>query len=365
MKFYEKLALLRKQKGLSQEELADILEVSRQSVYKWESGSNMPDMSKLDKLRQFFNVTYEYLLNEDAEQAKEKIGEKAPVRREYRDVFVSSETFDQYQEGYEHGYSKEPVCKVKDSENIFNRFESNAEQEMQMRGYKNIVRIGNEVCFYYFEDPENHSFGIWFNGAEQFVCPAENYVNMEFSNSGVSIDYTGRTDITGVGVGDVRSASFGSVPQARLDKASSQSFTIVYRDKTGEMHEYKQTINTKQIYLLFEHNDPEAARCMWNVNSELVENNLSKIFANLRNIQLCGERILAGEIEVSNIDLQKYTSDCEVAKRKNNEHRDTVDAAAAKLRRKTLWKRVLLYTMLGICVAIFGLMVIAGYMASL
>lgn len=47
MKFCDKLAQLRKANNLSQEQLADRLNVSRQSVSKWESGDTYPDMAKM------------------------------------------------------------------------------------------------------------------------------------------------------------------------------------------------------------------------------------------------------------------------------------------------------------------------------
>ena len=47
MKFNEKLQKLRKQNKMSQEQLADLLEVSRQAVSKWESGTTYPEMDKL------------------------------------------------------------------------------------------------------------------------------------------------------------------------------------------------------------------------------------------------------------------------------------------------------------------------------
>lgn len=47
MNFSEKVMVLRKKKGWSQEELADKLDISRQSVSKWESGTSIPDLIKL------------------------------------------------------------------------------------------------------------------------------------------------------------------------------------------------------------------------------------------------------------------------------------------------------------------------------
>ena len=65
MKFNEKLQILRKEKGYSQEKLADLLEVSRQSVSKWESGTTYPEMDKLLSLCKIFNVTLDDLTNDE------------------------------------------------------------------------------------------------------------------------------------------------------------------------------------------------------------------------------------------------------------------------------------------------------------
>lgn len=65
MKFSEKLQKFRKEKGYSQEQLADLLEVSRQSVSKWESGTTYPEMDKLLMLCKIFNVTLDDLTNDD------------------------------------------------------------------------------------------------------------------------------------------------------------------------------------------------------------------------------------------------------------------------------------------------------------
>ena len=65
MKFCEKLQKLRKDIGYSQEQLADLLEVSRQSVSKWESGTTYPEMDKLLSLCKIFNVTLDDLTNDN------------------------------------------------------------------------------------------------------------------------------------------------------------------------------------------------------------------------------------------------------------------------------------------------------------
>ncbi len=65
MNFSEKLYSLRKKSGLSQEELADQLNVSRQAVSKWESGASMPESEKLLAISRHFNVTVDYLMKDE------------------------------------------------------------------------------------------------------------------------------------------------------------------------------------------------------------------------------------------------------------------------------------------------------------
>ena len=62
----EKLYTLRKKSGLSQEQLAEALNVSRQAISKWEGGSTMPESDKLLALSNYFGVSLDYLLKDGA-----------------------------------------------------------------------------------------------------------------------------------------------------------------------------------------------------------------------------------------------------------------------------------------------------------
>ncbi len=64
----EKLYTLRKKSGLSQEQLAEQLGVSRQAISKWESGQSVPESDKLIVISNYFKVSLDYLLKEDDEQ---------------------------------------------------------------------------------------------------------------------------------------------------------------------------------------------------------------------------------------------------------------------------------------------------------
>ena len=61
----EKIALLRRRSGLSQEELAEQMQVSRQSVSKWESGTSIPDLEKILRLSALFGVSTDFLLKDE------------------------------------------------------------------------------------------------------------------------------------------------------------------------------------------------------------------------------------------------------------------------------------------------------------
>lgn len=74
MNFADRILYLRKSKGISQEELADKVGVSRQAVSKWESEQSMPDVEKIIIMSDYFNVTTDYILKgiEIVENKEEK-----------------------------------------------------------------------------------------------------------------------------------------------------------------------------------------------------------------------------------------------------------------------------------------------------
>ena len=65
MSFHSKMIKLRKIKGMTQENFATEVGVSRQSVYKWESGQSYPDVEKLLKIARTFSVTVDDMLNDE------------------------------------------------------------------------------------------------------------------------------------------------------------------------------------------------------------------------------------------------------------------------------------------------------------
>ena len=89
MKFYEKLIMLRKKSMLSQEQLAEKLNVTRQTISKWELDQSKPDMDKLKEISKLFEVDLETLTNDEIaldgtssiESAKKLPPKKSPGNR--------------------------------------------------------------------------------------------------------------------------------------------------------------------------------------------------------------------------------------------------------------------------------------------
>ena len=77
MEFNNKLYDLRKKKGLSQEELASRLNVSRQTVSKWEVGDSTPDMEKLIAISDLFDISLDELI---LDKTPETAPESQPAR---------------------------------------------------------------------------------------------------------------------------------------------------------------------------------------------------------------------------------------------------------------------------------------------
>ena len=85
MEFNNKLYELRKQRGFSQEELANRLNVSRQTVSKWEIGESAPDMEKLVAISELFDISLDELVLDKATK-KEETSEQIVKSELYSDI---------------------------------------------------------------------------------------------------------------------------------------------------------------------------------------------------------------------------------------------------------------------------------------
>lgn len=82
MQFQDKLFSLRKRQGMTQAELSEAINVSRQAISKWEMGTAVPDVSNMLTLSRVFHVSVDYLVNDEMENESD-----APVVRATEAVF--------------------------------------------------------------------------------------------------------------------------------------------------------------------------------------------------------------------------------------------------------------------------------------
>lgn len=101
MTFADKLTMLRRSRGYSQEALAEKLEVSRQAVSKWETGQSEPEIASLLAISRLFQVTVDYLIREDSDCVARSAAAQAAAPAEDRQLLgfiarASRETYAGY-----------------------------------------------------------------------------------------------------------------------------------------------------------------------------------------------------------------------------------------------------------------------------
>ena len=99
MRLSEKIMDLRKKSGWSQEELAERLGISRQSVSKWETGESIPDIDKIIRMSELWNVSTDYLLKEEEVMEESDIPDSAEKQ--------NSETYQEYAQNFGRHTSEE------------------------------------------------------------------------------------------------------------------------------------------------------------------------------------------------------------------------------------------------------------------
>ena len=91
MEFHNKLYHLRKQKGLTQEEHANRLNVSRQTISKWEVGDSTPDMEKLIAISDMFQISLDELVMDKVQTQTGETPSKAEVVNELKEKVLTDE----------------------------------------------------------------------------------------------------------------------------------------------------------------------------------------------------------------------------------------------------------------------------------
>ena len=253
MKISEKIAILRKRFGYSQEDLANELDISRQSVYKWETDNSTPDLDNIKKMANLFNVSFDKLLDDNIDiTVEETVVKKEYIstkKKEYRNVFATNNKLSYNQAEIDHGYPESRKRKNPDSEIIYNDKISKMKKDLSDYGAESFIPLQNDLAGCFFQNTKNKTFGFYFNGSIQFVCPYENYIGSNISNSGNEMTCDRQLMLgAGFGRGGLNSIGVGSMPRPVLNKPTSYYLNIQYFEKW--MHPYLMKLIYFHINLL-------------------------------------------------------------------------------------------------------------------
>ena len=179
MTLAEKIFTLRRKNGLSQDDLANELGVSRQAVYKWESGLSTPEIDKIKILSKLFKVSFDYLLDDEIDDFEPKSDSSDKSERErqinYRTVFCVGEAQDENQSSIDHGFvgSKRDVTMI---EAYFHRRMSAARGALDQAGASEQIFFKPTETTAWFYDDIRKVIGFYYAGKIQLVCPIENVI---------------------------------------------------------------------------------------------------------------------------------------------------------------------------------------------
>lgn len=92
----QKLRKIKSKFGLSQEQLAEVINVSRQAITKWENDGGLPDVSNLQEISEVFGVTVDYLLNDDSNLPALSMKKKLDRNKYKNKIVMYSEVLKEY-----------------------------------------------------------------------------------------------------------------------------------------------------------------------------------------------------------------------------------------------------------------------------
>lgn len=169
MKFHEKLIILRKKALLSQEELAEKLDVTRQTISKWELGQSKPDIDKLQMMSKLFEVDVNTLTNEDI-SLEDKVETKEDKNNKKEDgdrkfilyiliiIFIASLAFLAYRVGTDIKTKKDEIKEELRKEKEKAEKEQEEEEKKQQELEDKIKKEQEEYHENFSKDSFNSTF---------------------------------------------------------------------------------------------------------------------------------------------------------------------------------------------------------------
>ena len=350
MKFSEKLFQLRKTAGLSQEELANKLDLSRQAIYKWEADIAMPDIAKIKALAQLFNVSCDYLINDDIESMEVRVIEKKPFT--YNAVFITNNKLDYYQVDIDHGYTKERKEHEKSSDEIFEKRRNVAEKNLKSAGATEILWLQNDAVIACFFDSTRNVFGFYFDDKIQFVSPIENYISMRIKTGNESaLTSTAPKTVAIFGQRGVEGVGFGMTTNSQMVPPTAATLIISYRDRSI-IKEYEMGFNTNGMHLLEIAKSVDELHLMYEGKMQALVKCLERLNLFFENLRDKSNSIINGNAPASTVDSAFYTKKNLEFSSEHDAYIKKISAAAKRSNAKAMVKKLVCGVMIAAVVVV-------------
>ena len=285
MKISQKIAILRKRRGWSQEDLANELDVSRQSVYKWETDLAVPEINKIKKMVELFDVSFDSLLNDTidielggakAEDSEPSVNNKRGLK--HRDVYISGETLSDKQADIERNSYHTPQTRKTVMEN-----------DLKLYGIDSHIILQNDMAACFIYNSKNMTFGFYFNGEVQFICPVENYIGYDLSD-----------------LGYLSPSMFVNFPWTpTTTQPLGYRLKISYFDKDGRVCEYTISLYSFKNYIIDKYQTETGWVTAMDGLSINARNSLSNICSRLNIFPVLAKKIFDGHITVDENYIEK------------------------------------------------------------
>lgn len=349
----KKIEYLRRSKKMTQDALAEKLGVSRQTIYKWETGENKPELNKLIVLGKLFNVSLDILLND----ALEPSNETAPIKAEtfaYRNVFVSKYTLRNEQSSIDHG-CPDGYKGVNRNFYGYKTYRRNTnEKEMKAKGYTDLINLRDDVAVSFFIDREKRVFDIYGNHHEYFVCPFENFISANHTGGGQQLVHTPKTNI-GVMLGTVQGINISRSQVDDLRSLNNHKLVISYFNKDGTTNRYTIPFNFSTIHFFCEEEINKHPKTYSLVEETIISsgiNSIEKILSLLSEIKSVAEKGILSSQLAEEINLDIYRNNEKKGHERYNRYVRNVMMEMENHNRKQLIKSICLWGGLALLIGI-------------
>ena len=354
MKLNEKILILRKKEGWSQEELAFKLDVSRQAVYKWESGDSMPEIEKIKMLAKVFNVSFDYLMDDEVETI-EKPTKKVPT---YRCNFNTTITTNNNLSDIDCGIGVKRKVKPREND-LFDR-QDVTQKALKEIGATDIEFLDPYSAMAYFYVKEKRAIGFYYAGAIQFMCPIENIVSFGYSG-GEPMLFNDTQTVVGLGFGGGLGVGVGRVPTVSVVNSSWVELVLNYRTK-DEVKQFKMQLTANTTRALIEcKKRPQDFDGFVQIGVSQIKASLNRVQNKVSALRAEADLIRLGEIEVEDIDYAPIKQKNKETAQEYSKWVETVKAQDKQDNKKNFVKKLLIYggLILGLFIAgVIAIMVI-------